>query len=372
MPNLRDHIEQEIENGNLDEEFTISQVTGLRPAGDDCFVNGVKYPKSSIREILANHSIGPGNREGESIKKGQEKLFNRLRRATYSIFEDDGLDEAERQEDYTDTYNAIIPPGKSKPKHKTFTKDQIAADFVDYLRNKPFRIKVNTKKGGVWSPKDGTVIGWNSRLNEYKWNKKSWQETSSKLEKFEQQIVSLKSKLNLGESKTLETEASSIYSGILKWGNPKGVKRNGSFVLERLNELWNGELTQVDSTLTKLYALAEPAEYIIYDSRVATAIITIAEDIYRYRSIDGKRIETVNLIFHDAYRNLGKYDGSGGTRPRGFRWSKWPNAYKSVNAQKDANDLCKRIVNVLNSNKEDGRSNWTMREVEAVLFMEGY
>ena len=61
-----------------------------------------------------------------------------------------------------------------------------------------------------------------------------------------------------------------------------------------------------------------------------------------------------------------------GTRPRGLRSRGWPNAYGSWNAQLEANSLCLEIRNCLNDLKEDGRSTWTLREVEAVLFMEGY
>jgi len=86
MPNLRDHISQEIENGNLGEAFSPKEVTEINPIGEYCYVNGQHYPKSSIREILANQSIGPGDRIGQSVSTGGAILFRKLRWATYSIF----------------------------------------------------------------------------------------------------------------------------------------------------------------------------------------------------------------------------------------------------------------------------------------------
>jgi hypothetical protein len=122
---------------------------------------------------------------------------------------------------------------------------------------------------------------------------------------------------------------------------------------------------EVDSTLTKLFALTSPGSYVIYDSRVATAIVSIAEDIYRRTKINEFRI---------VFRYLGHMDSaaSAGTRPRGRRHNGWPDAYRSWGAQIDANELCVGIRNCLNDRNVDGKNDWNLREVEAVLFMEGY
>lgn len=370
MANLRDRIKKEIEKGNLGEIFEIKKVTELHSLGDKCLVGGAKYPKASVRHLLANHSVGPGDRKGQSVKAGQEILFVKLKQATYSIFDEDGLSDEEQQEENTTA--ADVPPTTGSSRNESSGKDRIAADFVHYLRNKPFRVKLNKADAGVWYPEAGPAMGWANRLNTYHWDKKGWQDTSAILNDFVRQLRSLKAERDLGASSSLEAKALGIYNAIRDWGNPRGTKRDGAFILERLDELWNDEISTVDSTLTKLYAFANPEEYIIYDSRVATAILSIAEDIYRYKTIDKKRIETVNLKFCAEYPHLGLYQGAGGTRPRGYRWSKWPRADRNTNSQIDANDLCKRILKVLRSTQEDGRDDWTMREVEAVLFMEGY
>jgi len=97
---------------------------------------------------------------------------------------------------------------------------------------------------------------------------------------------------------------------------------------------------------------------------VATAIISISEDIYRRDKLNK---------FREIFPSLGHMDNAAqsGTRPRGRR-SWWPNAYKKWPAQLEANKLCIGIRNILNDDSIDGRNDWSLREVEAVLFMEGY
>ena len=118
-----------------------------------------------------------------------------------------------------------------------------------------------------------------------------------------------------------------------------------------------------------------PDEFVIYDSRVAAAIVSIAEDIYRISYSENRPICKARTIFRHVFPNLGPFKTAsrGGTRPRGVRDSaEWKCAYKKINAQIEANGLCKAIRDELNNQIEDGKSDWTLREVEAVLFMEGY
>lgn len=360
MTNLRDDIKQEIKNGNLKETFTLDEVKHIKRIGDICFINNNEYSVTGVGERLANHSVGPGKRMGESVKRGQKSLYNKHEgRGLYSLYiENEGATEKKQT------------PLSTKPRKSNLsglTKDQIAKDFVCYLREKPYRIFNN--KTNKWQPAAGPVVGWNSRLMEYFWADKSWDETTIILKDFSRKLLDIKTDLVNPSTNTYET-CENLYLDIIKWGNPKGTKQSGVFVANRLKELWSENITEVNSTLTKLYAFAEPNEYIIYDSRVANAITTIAEDIYRFKTVNGALVDSVTF-FKKCYPFLGTYEATSGTRPRGYR-SKWPVAYQKTAAQLDANDLCKRIVRVLNENSEDSRSNWNLRDVEAVLFMDGY
>ena len=373
MANLRDHIRSEIERGKLKEPFSVSDVTAFTDSQGRCRVGGGNYDPLWINSYLANHSTGPGTREGESVRRGGERLFiKHEKRGMYSLdYETYDLDREELEA------IAKEEPRSNAKKSKILPEcERIASTFVEYLHNKPFRILQNK---GAWYPASA-VTGWKRRLDQYHWNRSSWVTTQVGVNKFIHDIAVLEQKVLSGTTPAalLELEALRIYDAIRKWGNPNGTIRTGAFVLTCLKNAWNNQIAVVDSTLTKLYAFTRFNDYVIYDSRVAAAIMTIAEDTHRFRGErvpipTGYQIIRVDTVadFQREFPKLGQYGGRGGTRPRGYRSTKWPQAYGNVGAQEDANRLCKCIVDALNRSKEDGR-HWSLREVEAVLFMEGY
>lgn len=395
MSNLRDRIRLEIERDNLSEPFTVSEVRALvdRNAG----TLGDEVAPEFLASYLANHSTGPGARLGEAVKRGAARLFiKHEERATYSLnYEGSDLeieDPSEREEGEatlesdraSETQSGTkslerkarsgshqkppyVPTGSGGGAPADAPRNDIALRFVEYLRHKPYRMLRTTPSGLHWDP--AIVTGWWNRVNAYHWRKANWTTTKAGIASFETRLVALKANAAIP---TAPATAKGIYDDIKKWGNPRGSNYSDSQILALLTPLWTGKtIIAVDSTLTKLYAFAEPNHYVIYDSRVAAAILTIAEDIFRPKSIGTKVDDTVHQ-FQTYYPHLGLYNGTGGTRQRGYRSRKWPVAYGVVDAQYDANDLCKRIRDRLNALSEDGRTSWTLREVEAVLFMEGY
>jgi hypothetical protein len=364
--NLANHIRLEIENNKIGEEFSCQELINIhKPTKDKKYLVGnTEYTKAAISSILSNHSTGPGNRIGDSVKKGYGRLFIKLpKKGRYKLaYEDIDLDEQDPQALDFSSESVIV------------TSASIANSFVQYIRNKPFRIFLNAKgrrTKRTWLPTSGPALGWLQRLNSYEWNSKNWASTSIILNSFIMDISKIKS-MPLPQA---HNASKTVYDNIRKWGNPKGVNLTGSQVYSFLTDKWSSKIKIVDSTLTKLYALADPDNFVMYDSRVAAAIVSIAEDIYRVRflRINSKstRVDTVSK-FCSIFNHLGTYGGTGGTRPRGLRYAKWPYAYASVSAQLQANELCMAIRDQLNSIHEDNKSNWTLREVEAVLFMEGY
>lgn len=383
MSNLRDLIRLEIERGNMSEPFLVKDVRALIERNKG-LLGGKRAPKD-INSYLANHSTGPGSRIGKSVSRGKARLFIKHKaRATYSIDYSTyaiELDSDPMNGDHPPLNSLGTTPQARKKKERTAPQvqpglpDSIAELFVEYLKKKPYRhLETEVRRsapGGLklkWG--SGPVTGWNNRLNQYQWKKVKWAKTKRTLAGFVAQLAKLEADWRSG--KNVASDASKIYIKIKKWGNPsRGRSYSGQEILDFLKPLWDGSsITSVDSTLTKLYAFARPDDYVIYDSRVAAAIMTVAEDIYRPKTADNNAVVT---CFRHHYPNLGLYGGSGGTRPRGYRaGSGWPPAYEVIRAQLDANDLCIRIRDCLNSTEEDGRSTWTLREVEAVLFMEGY
>ncbi len=268
-------------------------MTSLGRHGESCEIAGVKYPIKSVREILANQSIGPGDRKGQSVKIGLPILFVKHDvKATYSIFDDDDF-----EEEIFSQSESISEDFDDRNDCDDIKREYIASKFVDYLREKPFRNLYVRNNQQIWSPVNAPVSGWSNRLKEYEWRGANWESTLLTVRTFISRLDSIRENISDWDIQKLEAEAELVYRDIRSWGNPKAPERSGSFVLSQLKNLWNGEITNVDSTLTKLYAFADPSNMVIYDSRVAAAIISIAEDIFRYRTIDNVRKETVNIYF---------------------------------------------------------------------------
>lgn len=362
MSNLRDVIREAIINNELEEKFTPSQVRGYIESKNDL---SRRYNLNHVGTILANWSVGPRARLGESVQTPSDAHFIRHERGLYSLNDDDYENESD------DSNTPSLEDGNELPVN-TDTKtgmNEICEKFVDYFKNRPFCYlkKGKGRSKDSWQPRGGAVVGWENRLKSYEWNGGNWEKTRITLKDFEDRLI----KLLESPNSISQENALNIYNDIKKWGNPKGVKRNGKEIVEHLLNLLNNVITEVDSTLTKVYALAKPNEYVIYDSRVAAAILTVAEYMYPMRTKINKREDAVEN-FQCVFPALGLYGGEGGTRPRAYRNAKWPISYRVVEAQNQANRLCKGIQEILNKSSEGGRSNWTLREIEAVLFMEGY
>lgn len=371
--NLKQAIENEIAENKIQPCFEVSDLLQNRiPNTSKYKIGGQNYERISITTNLNNFSIGPAPRKGHHVQNGQKPWFIKHSDGKFSIF--NGKSPKGPSIHPARSFRSEKTLKSKNPNNPKATVLNIATEFVNYIRNKPFRIMLNSRGKKVkreWFPASGPAMGWLQRLNSYEWDSKDWVKNSAIINSIIINICAIKSMTTPNAERCSEV----AYNKIIKWGNPKGKKLPGKTVYKLLNDVWSGKITTVDSTITKLYAFAEPDNFVIYDSRVATAIVSIAEDIFRMRSVKKNNkntaVDTVSE-FREVFNRLGTYKGAGGTRDRGVRYKKWPKAYKKVDAQLQANELCKAIRDVLNNNEEDDKSDWTLREVEAVLFMEGY
>ena len=381
MTSLRKLISDAISDERLESQFTAKAVENLankfREEG-----GSLGFDPKYITSTLNNNSDGPGDRRGAAVQRGGAAWLTKHENESFSLKQN-----VEKYPTGTTTQRAQNNPPIRKIKGKLSvdstkaprtvptTEDEAVRRFVDYLENMPFRILVKGSGRGRprWHPQGGAVCGWNQRLSAYEWNDNNWVDTELKISGFTRNLDSLEKKWKKHPgSSGLKKTAKDIYDEIKKWGNTRGEDLDGEVVLSYLVKLWgNNEIDVVNSTLTKLYAFARPDDYLIYDSRVAMAIVKIAEFMYPVMKIRDKRHDTVKG-FMEVFKYLGLAGGDGGTRlGLAFRQN-WPNAYTEVAAQLEANRLCKAIVERLNAESVGKRQNWNLREVEAVLFMEGY
>lgn len=352
---------------NIARELQYGDVLNL---ANDCLSHRTQSGRDyAILKFLQHYCecVYPFHGTGSTFFTGDPRVFDDLRnmKASWKFRVKDAYIKSDPFATETVSSNNI--------KKCMLSKNDIYNSFVDYIENKPFRLFSYVKKG-EWYPTINSVMGWSNRLRAYLWRNKDWAQTKIVLESFSKQLAEL-----VASNKS--HDALKIYTEIKNWGGiTKGDFVTSSDVINALNTVHsyviNGQSTSVkiNSTWTKVYALAFPESFVIYDTRVAYAIISIAEDIYRPSYSENSNVESNINQFKSTFNEIGIMPTAarGGTRPRGVRYQSWPNAYGSWRAQLQANELCKGICDCLNAKKMDGRDNWTLREVESVLFMEGY
>lgn len=356
---LRDLLRIEIDQRRLADRFSARDVRKLIAANSGT-LGGESVDPRWVPSTLSNLSVGAGY-QGASVKRGVRPHYQRHERGSYSLL----ADGAQRSKGSRGKRSRCV--AQSPPTASTEIRDFIAERFYGYIRHMPYcQLETHGRERPTLS--FGKVaLGWEQHLNEYNYDGKNWTATQVLVTGFVKNLAALR-------HETSDAEALRVYEAIRRWGNPRGNKRSGAEIRALLQPLWLGSaISKVDSTLTKLYAFAAPDEFVIYDSRVATAIITFAEDIFRVKALGRRNSVDTAEVFRGAYPHLGVFpeDHVAGTRPRGTRF-KWRLARAVVAAQYEANDLCQRICAVLNRSEEGRDRRWTLREVEAVLFMAGY
>jgi len=250
-----------------------------------------------------------------------------------------------------------------------------AAIIVHYIAEQPFQAYYRRKP--VELPKQG----WGARLEAYFWPARdlNWSTTRSRVSRISSRVQRAIEKLETCVDDTAAAdELLDAFKCTCAWGSVKlpesDPDRLAREALRALHALSDGREPpsgcRLNSAWTKLYAFALPDTCVIYDSRVATALTSILDPAMHLIS---------GSLRWQSYLRLGTISGRGGSRPRDVSW-KWPIGYGTWAGQMAANLLCRKIVEELNRRsiarsycrKCDDCTPWTLREVEAVLFMEGY
>ena len=345
---LYDSIVLEIQNGRLSSEFRAADLLADermvfrdKASGEDpSFRVGFDfYAKGTIRSELANNAEGTGY----TVLKGGAPKYQRVSEGLYRVL---GLGEQEESLDWDDALE------ESSEAEQPCAPEE---SFATYLETQPFQIFDRRRKR--FHPAT-PVTGVDARISAYFWPdpKTSFDTAETVLSGYVERAQALLVDLD-GHA----AEVRQLFSEICQWGRvplppeaPSAVVRN----LQLAKAQVEGEEAKMNSAWTKLYAFFYPDEFVIYDSRVATAIISIVENALTDAEIDQ---------FRTSYPALGFMEGMGGKR-RGTRLN-WKNAYSSWAAQLDANRLVKKVLTELNSRSG---SSYSLRQLEAVLFMEGY
>ncbi|NVK41568.1 MAG: hypothetical protein HWE39_10025 [Oceanospirillaceae bacterium] len=346
-------------------------------------IGDVSYKESTLLTWPANYSIGPNGVQGQQVQQGRTPAFFRLEVGLYTPIEECEAGETvtlfssvKDVSGYIEEPEAeILSTVQLAPAAET--KSRTAPEIIaESIARRPFQVEL--RKQRCTYPKQ-PAKGWGARLEAYFWPKleNNWAHNQSSLQAMYQQAEAIETELR--ERRQLNPmRLSRLFDDVCAWG---GVRRP-SVEDDALATQAEGALAAIDqgevpeqglainSAWTKLYAMLRPGHCVIFDSRVATALIA-ALDPYIEQLKDQKD-------FVKNYKGLGTVQqGRGGTRPRAFS-DTWTNGYQKWDAQLAANHLCCEIRDYLNIHHErsdfakpDGTP-WTLREVEAVLFMDGY
>jgi hypothetical protein len=242
--------------------------------------------------------------------------------------------------------------------------------IVDTIARRPYQYYFRRQRR--WHPTE-SVLGWEARLCSYFWPalEATWEINVQALQRFVVRFEALQLAQDCIDKEVTGRQLLDLFTEICLWGGVRLPEDNSNILIDEVSralaQLDRGEVPtncRINSAWTKLYAIARPSTCVIFDSRVAASLTSIL-DPYRDRLLESP--------VYEPYRALGYVDGRGGSRPRNLQ-AEWPNGYQRWDSQCAANRLVKAVVNKLNESDEANlpAHTWTLREVEAVLFMDGY
>lgn len=366
---LHNQILKDIQDGKIPEIFTLNDLKKAPLANGKFWVGGEAYGLSTLNTSPANLSIdAQGERCGKHVQKGATPKYIRLGRGKYTLNCIASQFKAAAVEDEAENDNTI----QGEPfQFNAITFDDAASipEFIcRYLNQTPFQYYF--KKQSIKHPKK-PALGLARRLNAYFWPNLSvsWQQSQALLDGFIAEFNAIELKQEHTDN---AAELLTLFEKVCKWGGVNLPAITASElkiqVFSVLNAIDNGALPdsrfKINSAYTKLYAIARPDSFVIFDSRVAAALTSIMDSAY----------DSLTQL-HDwpKYQNLGFVNGRGGSRPRLLKHT-WKNGYQQWPAQIAANKLCLDIVAFINKTPElyGFERPISLRELEAILFMEGY
>lgn len=348
---LHDSIILEICNGGLSRELRVADLTNearkvlrtVKGSTQEFYRVGFNfYKKTNLDTELANFAEDTGY----WVKAGRAAKYRKVGPGLYRVI---ALEETEALSEM-DTVEPLLAQYSSLPSFED--------RFACYLETQAFQVFDRKRK--VLYPSTG-VVGFPARLDSYFWPKPSlnYGVNAATLQGFIDRAQNMLPKL-LDDARQV-TDIVPLFTEICNWGKVSLPTTDAQYIVDQLLIAQRGRRTQaaaMNSAWTKLYAIFFPEDFVIYDSRVATALLLIGETVMSDSELE---------IFKQRYPALGQIAGRGGSRYCARTY--WRHAWGKWSAQLDANTLVKRVLAALNQRTQ---SQYRLRELEAVLFMEGY
>jgi len=349
---LYESIVLEVEQGALPRQIRATDLLGedrrvIRQSLEgevECYRIGFGFfKKSHIRTQMANAAQGTGY----WVKSGQAPQYKRIAEGLYEVL---GLTEQE------ETAVQVEAPQPVATQAALQAAPSIEARLLNHLIQTPFQIF--DRKRRTLHPVQ-PVTGFKARLDTYFWPSPAtgYIATEKVLDSFIARAHLLAADLDLNAGAVLQ-----LFAEICEWGGVRLPTEDAQVVVDNLRLAQRSSRKQaaaMNSAWTKLYAMFYPDDFLIYDSRVATALLGLAEQALTDIDV---------ALLRQRYPALGRVAGRGGSRPRSTRMV-WRNAYTCWAAQLDANALGQAMLAALN---QAAPGQYRLRHLEATLFMEGY
>jgi hypothetical protein len=227
------------------------------------------------------------------------------------------------------------------------------------------------------------VTGWRTRLSTYFWPRpeigytETCQALAPLLETAEY-LATTVGQWNPEQQKQAETFADDVFlwGGVpqrraFDWHDVEAVLISAAEGRARAGAPMNSGWTKIAAFTTA--HLGPERGLVIWDSRVAYSLI---------RRLDTLLKDDEHTTVPAAFRNIGWVPGRGGnrkTQPKAFALKNWKSGYQRWESVYAGSALVRAIRDELNAREaanpqSDGRLQqpWTLRQVEMVLFMDGY
>jgi hypothetical protein len=365
-PPLHEMIRAAVQAGRLKAEWTTADLMA------DETLAGL-YTEHNLRSQPANRSLswpGLGMGDGNNVDKARPRYWRVGKQGkayVYSLRDDgvpaelpddaaiEAIDESDRTVEDAPVVGAACVPGEKA----NAALRQLVRQMQDEMP-------------------------WDERLTNYIWNDRTFEETEHQLAELLWQGSVFARFVERGvEWNPQDQERAVAWANrIFEWGGTRQkspvtwtkVRHTlANAVLNRFEHPaapMNSGYTKVASFATAwLEGVVGRRPQAINDSRVATALTWRLDSILQARGWSPAEV----------FPGLGKVEAArGGTRPRTLSLS-WPSAYQKWSGQFAASAVVLAIRDILNEGGDfppmpfgDDRLPWTVRGVEAVLFMDGY
>lgn len=327
-----------------------------------------------IGAVLTPESVAPWKALSEQEKNLLLKKTTQLASEVFeSVWGIDGVDSEEEIPSAPDLHDpdVCIPNNSSGLGWVDKFVERVHADpFVAHYLRKPIKSK---------------IYGWGNRLESYFWPTPvdGPSVTTDALSSHIDALQLLANKVLVHTPWTPEEQVLAVHAakGIFQWGRVLRSAPTDAQVRATMEMAIHREakpaLPPMNSTWTKLASFATDhltLPHVIWDSRVATSVTWRLEQLFAAAGLS-----KVPYGSSCIPNELGPMQvGRGGTRPRTLKFN-WKNAYGSWPAQFAASEFVRSVRDHLNANpakypksKTHAATPWTVREVEQVLFMDGY